>query len=92
VESGVTAATFSVAQSSRSTSSSWEKERLARCTFAPLCHSAKASGRPAYTSNPPPAPAIRMLLAGARAAKSGGVASENVLGSPGSAAGLVTAQ
>jgi hypothetical protein len=76
----------------RSYSSSWEKDRLARCTCTPPCHNARASGRPAYTSNPPPAPAISTLRAGPRAVNSGGTANENVAGSTGDAALLITAQ
>jgi hypothetical protein len=92
VVSGRTAAICSAAHVSRSISSSWEKDWLARCTCAPLRQRASANGRPAYTSNPPPAPAMRMLRAAASAANSGGTANEYVPGSPSSAAGRITAQ
>jgi hypothetical protein len=88
--SGVTAATFSVAQVSRSTSSSWEKDRLARYTWTPPCHSARANGRPAYTSNPPPAPAISTLRARLSAVNSGGTANEDVPGGTGDGAVFIT--
>jgi hypothetical protein len=76
---GVTAATFGSSQPSGGTSSNGANDRLAKWTSAPRSHKASASGSPAYTSNPPPAPAGRTRRAGSSTENRGGTASDGLM-------------